>query len=220
MCDQCEDVLRDGHGPTYAILLEHLREMDADVQEPNDPLYELWKLLSKASVTSLESFSEPILEMFREKLRKHPGLWHAVVEDHYLREAFNRIPGILKRVRRLPALTINRVPADELRHFLNEATRCFVYGFFQASVALSRAALESAFNDSLREKFPYVPNVDLSQKIKKAAQFKLVSAESAFEANRVRIAANRVLHDQPASEEEALQSLVHVRGVIAELYGA
>jgi hypothetical protein len=54
MCEECRNLLRDGHGPTYSSLLEQLREMDTDVavgDDDDDPEgTNIWKLVSKASI--------------------------------------------------------------------------------------------------------------------------------------------------------------------------
>ena len=222
MCEKCKDLLRAGQGPTYTSLFEQLQEMDKDVAESDDnaELTKVWKSLSKAAMGSMESFNQSgLMEEFTRAFKKHPGLWQCVVEDHYLRECFDRIPAMVKRAGRLVPLTMGRIPSREVHHFLNEATRCFIYGFFQASAALSRAALESGLSEHLMDRLRYVPDMNLSMKIEKAAQFKQISAKSAFLANGVRVAANKVLHNKPASEGQALRYLTNARAVLAELYG-
>jgi hypothetical protein len=221
MCEECRNLLEAGHGPTYTSLFEQLQEMDKDVPEGDDNPQQtkLWKSVSKAVMRSMESFNQPgRMEDFTRAFKKHPGLWQCVVEDHYLRECFDRIPAMVKRAGRLIPLTMGRIPSHKVQHFLNEATRCFIYGFFQASAALSRAALESGLSEHLIDRLSYVPDMNLSVKIEKAAQFKLISAKSAFLANAVRVAANQVLHNKPASEGQALRSLTDARAVLAELY--
>ena len=78
--------------------------------------------------------------------------------------------------------------------------------------------MECGFNEHLKDRLTYVPDVSLSVKIEKAAHFKIISAKSASLADRARITANRVLHAQPASENKALQSLNDARSVLAEMY--
>lgn len=221
MCERCRDLLQDGHGPTYMGLLEQLRETDQEVAASDDDPEgtKVWKLVSKASIESMESFARPgLVEEFTRAFQKHPQLWQCAVEDHYVRECFERIPEMVRRAARLIPITITRVPRGEVRHFLTEATRCFIYGFYQATTALSRAAMESGLNEHLKHRLTYVPDVNLSVKIEKAAHFNLMSTKAALMANRVRVNANQVLHAQPASENKALQSLNDVREVLAELY--
>ena len=120
-------------------------------------------------------------------------------------------------IRLTPVLT-EGVPGQEVKIYLREASRCFIYGFFQASIALSRAALEAGLNDHLRKTVGTIPEVDLATKVKKAAEYKLVSAASASLGHAVRISAREVLHQKPANENSAFDTLVQARGFLMELY--
>jgi hypothetical protein len=128
MCEECRNFLRDSHGPTYSSLLEQLREMDTDVALGDDDPEgtKIWKLVSNASIESTESFHRPgVLEQFTRAFQKHPGLWQCAVEDHYLRECFDKIPEMVRRAARLIPITIIRIPNDEVRHSFTEAPAVF-----------------------------------------------------------------------------------------------
>ena len=56
----------------------------------------------------------------------------------------SEIPRMVTRALQLEPMLIEQGHADE-NPYLGEATRCFLFGLFNASVALSRSALEQAF---------------------------------------------------------------------------
>ena len=74
----------------------------------------------------------------------------------------------MSRFVRLSPVLVGVIPAKEVTVYLREGTRCFIYGFFQASIALCRAALEAGLNDHFQRKTGATPQMDLSGKIKGA----------------------------------------------------
>ena len=60
-------------------------------------------------------------------------------EKHFLRELSNRYPKIVDRSEQLEPIS----PSDTQ---LEEASRCYLYGFYRASIVLSATALESYLN--------------------------------------------------------------------------
>jgi hypothetical protein len=110
------------------------------------------------------------------------------------------------------------VPSDEVSLYLREATQTFIHGFFQASTALSRAALEAGINEHLKAKLGRVPNAELVAKIDQLERFKVIRADVSKEAHLVRKAGGFVLHRSPAPEKLAYETLLEARRVLMELY--
>lgn len=167
---------------------------------------------------SLEGLAQPDAIRLHDILRKYPSMWHWVADWWYTKEAVEIIPGLVERFLKLSPVLAGRTPSKAVNTYLREATRCFLYGFFQASIALSRAALEAGVNDHLKWKLLAVPEVDLVEKINQAARFNLLSSHNAVLANEVRTSANAVLHEQPATEQLSFDTLVKARGILLELY--
>jgi len=96
--------------------------------------------------------------------------------------------------------------------------RTYIYGFFQASIALCRAALEAGLNELLKRSMGTTPRMDLIGKINQASRFKLLDSMSASEAHEVRKAARTVLHEKPASQSLAFDTVARARGVLIKMY--
>lgn len=107
---------------------------------------------------------------------------------------------------------------QEINVYLREATQCYLYGFFQASTALFRTALEAGLQDCFDRKLGPSPGVRLYDRIGKAVEHGLLAAVVASMAREVREAANKVIHEEPITEEQAFDALVRTRCVLEELY--
>jgi hypothetical protein len=65
--------------------------------------------------------------------------------DAALTEEFiGKLPAAVDRAVRLDHIGVERVPANDLRRYFEEANRCYLYGFNVACAVLCRAILESA----------------------------------------------------------------------------
>jgi len=144
--------------------------------------------------------------------------WKFMGDKFYSREVVEHLPDMVRQFSQLRPVLVGKLPDRQVAIYMREATRCFVYGLFQGSIALSRAALEAGLNRYIEFKLGAVPPMDLKDKIEKAAQFKLIRGETASLGQEVRRLSNQVLHSKPASENMAFDALVAARGVLQELY--
>lgn len=129
-------------------------------------------------------------------------------EFHY---AFQLVE-VLKRLR---GATFNYSPPGihgraplEVVYYLREATRCFLYGLLEASVALCRACLEEALKTKLYTSAQGIemlmkepkkndrgrPRGDLERLISAAAGIQLLDGPSRILADRIRNHGNTVMH--------------------------
>ena len=198
---------------------EHIDFLDEDKDDEGDEKERrtVEKLL-RLTVSSLEGFSPQGIQTVLSIFKKDAEQWRWAVDNFYTREVVEGVHGIVNRFLRLTPVLVGVVPDSEVNVYLREASRCFIYGFFQASIALSRAALETGLNDHLRKKLRKVPEVELAKNIGQAARLKLVSPAAASLASGVRIAAREVLHRKPAKENNAFDVLVQSRVFLMELY--
>jgi hypothetical protein len=150
---------------------------------------------------------------------KYADTWQWMLDWRYCRDAIERIPGCVDRFGKLSPILIGKTSDEEVDLFLREATRCYLYGFFQASIALARSALETGLNRHLSRRLGD-PKIELDKLIDGAAKLKLLSLSSAHSAHAVRKTANKVLHGKPTTEHAAFDVLVHTRGVVLELYSS
>jgi hypothetical protein len=215
------------HLPDPLVLSEHLARALHELDEPDD------ELVPAPDPEEHREYLERVRETAREleefKMPPHPQgflppeledwYWKHTGDQFYAREAVSHLPDMVERFSRLRPILVGKLPDRRLAVYLREATRCFVYGFFQGSIALSRAALEAGLNRHVELKLGSLPQMELKETIEKAARFKLISGGTADMAQRVRKLANQVLHSKPASEALAFEALVAARGVLRELCG-
>lgn len=135
---------------------------------------------------------------------------------------------ILKRIRErsfiLDAPPIMGKAATGVVDLLGEATRCHLYGFHRACVAICRACMEKALKDTIPgpklRLAKWKPKEGHLQRLMRVARTLDLLDVSHFEmANQVRKEGNEVLHrDLQKLREESWEILVKTRGVISHLY--
>ena len=142
------------------------------------------------------------------------------LDDCLSRLIIPEIPRMVARALKLePILTDENGVANE-NPYLREATRCLLFGLFNASVALSRSALEQA----LSKKIPLViqgkSREDRLQTLIRTARVSVLKrAPVACDlADKVRKKANAIIHQGPCQESEALLVLQDTRTVLRALY--
>ena len=85
----------------------------------------------------------------REKTHNVPGNF---LDEFLCRLMLRKVPAIVRRAAGLQQLQTARRPPEDVIVCAAEAFRCFVFEFWDASVALSRAALEAALKHELHKR--------------------------------------------------------------------
>lgn len=205
----------------YPDTLQDVSEAETgEAGEPKSRRRVLGKAIREA-VSSLEGFTEEHGKAIADVLQRDPGGWEYFVDDFYSHEVVANIPGMVSRFVRLSPVLVGVIPSREVSAYLREATRCFIYGFFQATIAVCRAALDAGLNDRLEDAILALPELTLCEKIKRAGQGEdpLLTPETASLAHDVRKTANDVLHGEPTLQQDATFGvLVQTRAVLKELY--
>jgi len=173
-----------------------LRKTFQNKQEDKQTHVAIRKML-KLAVSSLEGFSDDLAAQLVSSFKEDPDYWDWIVDDHYSREAVGNIRGIVDRFSKLSHVPAGVIPSAEVTRYLREATRCYVYGFAQASIALSRAALEAGLNDYLRRKVKAAGELKLMEKVKWAERCKLIDRSCSALAEDVSKAAGMVPSLEP-----------------------
>ena len=135
---------------------------------------------------------------------------------------------ILKRIRKrsfiLEAPPIMGRASVGVVDLLGEATRCHLYGFHRACVAICRACMERALKDTIPgsqlRRAEWKPKEGELQRLMRVARTLDLLDDSHFEmADQVRKQGNSVLHRAPRKlGEESWEILTKTRGVISHLY--
>jgi hypothetical protein len=144
----------------------------------------------------------------------------AVLDELYSRELLRSVPEIVERTRSLANITLSRASGESFV-YLREAANCYIFGLPQAAVALSRAAIETPLRKSAAKQFgdKAVADLGLFALLELAVRGRILSKGNLTLAHKVRIAADRVLHEEPISTPEVLEIFEAARTVVAELTG-
>ena len=142
-----------------------------------------------------------------------------LLDEVYCRDLLKSIPEVVARTRRLSHMSLAGIAPGESLVYLREAANCYILGLPQAAVALARAAIESQLRHKAASLLgrSAVAEADLKGLLNDVRVSKLLSREGNKQAHTVRVAANRVLHEQPAAADDALEVVETARAVLLEL---
>ncbi len=112
--------------------------------------YNLRRKLLKSSLSLMTClWSKPILqEIIQDDIMQDDDFIAQVFED----EVWKELDNIIDRFKKLRKSFIKAKPSDKVKDILNEATRCYLYGFNQAAIALCRAELDYLLKEKLGKK--------------------------------------------------------------------
>jgi len=146
-------------------------------------------------------------------LDEHPDL----VNEFYCRDLLKAIPGIVERTLSLSQVTLAGITSSELV-YLREAANCYVFDLPRAAIALARAAMEGRLRKVLARTSgkEAVKKMELQGVIEELVRTRRLSSEARTRANRLRTAANGVLHDEENACTDALTSIEDARAAILE----
>ena len=171
----------------------------------------------RIATRSVESLSEQWIEKLQGLLRDDQDHFRSAIDDFYSRKAVEGIRATVNRFLRLEPALVAEIPKRDIVLYLEQATRCYLYGLSQACVALSRAAVEIALDDKF-VKHRVLPVGTMEMKIKHAQKSRFITEEAAILADRVRIAGKTVLHKKPVTDEVARDTLDAARGALVRFY--
>ena len=136
-------------------------------------------------------------------------------EFHYAFELIRVLGRLNKKTFNLEAPPISGVAPDSVVSYLRESTRCWLYGFHGASVALSRACLE----DALKVRLPRASHQqELVHLISAAKHYGVLDDCMVELAHSLRKAGNKFLHGKTITEQDSRESLDALRGIVEHLF--
>lgn len=182
---------------------------------------EEWGDARKQIIECLEGFSdEQTARWLADSIQTDPERVATIFDDFYTRDFLKKVENIVDRTMKLSAMAPKATPDSGVNLFLREASRCLIHGFWNSSVALSRAALELALKQQLKSRLAgHIPTEDdLQWLLEYANQFKVID-DARFElGDKVRKTGNKVLHGSQADQDLAWETLWAVRGVMKVIY--
>ncbi len=154
-------------------------------------------------------------------LEGHPDKFAIYIDLILTRHLLAQIDEMSSRLRETPSILLKKTPPGEWRTYLMEATRCYLYGLFQACAILSRAALHAALLARLEargQRIVPATKEEFAHVIRLASEVGILKPEDIPKANQVRESGGNAAHGQTVSQGQAKASLVKVRQLMERLY--
>lgn len=194
-------------------------EMGLDEKEEAQQVLEFVERMTGYLVGHLEGFSDAAATRIESLFREVDAPLDERIEHYYARDMLTRVPKIVNRTLKLSHVIPNKTLCGPTVVYLKEATRAYLFGFWNASVALSRAAVEQGLRQVANEQFNQ--DLDTLQELTDAGfRLGLLDRPHADSASTVVRVGNQVLHRHPADEAQAWDVLCAARGVLLHLFGA
>jgi hypothetical protein len=206
---------------------EKLKELDPEADEEMEPnekeearrTLEFVERMTGYLVGRVVGFSDAAATKIESMARDVGVPLDEEIEHYYVRDMLERVPKMVDRTMKLSHITPQKAPLGPTEVYLKEATRTYLFGFWDASVALSRAAVEQGLRQAAKERFNQNLKT-LRELIDAGLLLGLLDNPNKDLADKVVDAGNRVLHRQPADETEAWDVLCAARGVLLHLVSA
>lgn len=171
---------------------------------------------------SLEGFSDDgmnsLIAFWKDMDRRSVFGFKDLLEDAYFRDLLKQVPKMVDRTLQLSQIVANRIPSTPTSAYLQEATRTYIAGFWQASVALSRAAVEEALREKAKNRNLGVEAYELKLLLQAACRLGILDNAHLQLAREVQVIGNQVLHGKPTNDSEAWDALCAARGVLRHLF--
>jgi hypothetical protein len=144
------------------------------------------------------------------------------LDDCLSRFMVSEIPRMVSRALQLEPLLVDQSARVDENPYLREATRCFMFGLFNAAVALSRSALELALSKKIPTLLQGKAREDRLQTLVRTARTSILkrAPEICDLADRTRKRTNLIIHGKACQESEALAILQDTRRILRFLYAA
>jgi hypothetical protein len=138
------------------------------------------------------------------------------LDEVYCRDLLRDVPQFVERTLSFSKISLAGIAQGESLVYLKEAANCYIYGLSQAAIALARAALEIHLRSKASALLGrvVVAEMDLKDLIDDRRLAGVLRPDVRAKAHEVRMAANRVLHEEPATSDEALRVVEATRLVL------
>lgn len=183
---------------------------------------------AKSDSDRIKAYNHLKRELIKKSLSLMTCLWSTLIlqeiirddvmqDDDFIGEVFeNEVwkerDNIIDRFKKLRKSFIKTKPSDKVKDILAEATKCYVYGFNQAAVALCRAAVDYLLKEKLGKKED--EEHKLSYLIREARNEGFLSKDKMKKkAWNVKEIGDRVMHAHPY-EFDALKIINDTREVL------
>lgn len=173
--------------------------------------------IAEELIEGREAFTDERLEVLERALRNEPEITEGEIDRVLTSRALAEIGAMTRRIVDLSKLQSVRIPSRQTATYVREAARSYFYGLFQASVVMSRAALEQALKEVLgfQDTEDFIPFKELRKNASKKGILDDVTGEATKDFFRE---ASAVTHHKPTDSEKALGILDRSRALIEQIY--
>lgn len=129
--------------------LDDLSDLSLQEQQETVEARKIVEVIVSEVIKSRETLSEGRLRTIENLVRSDPGLIAHFLDEYFTREVIDAVPGYVRRTLELSPLEAADTPSKVTNTYIREATRTYILGLPQASIALCRAALEQGLKERL-----------------------------------------------------------------------
>lgn len=184
----------------------------------------LLRSIQKIFVGERERLSSEIMEAIESGAI--PEATEAALVGTYAREVAELFPKLIERAAALSILAATSKPPKQVQHYLEEATKCFVYGRFISSLVMCRGALEEGIRDlidrlGLQDEFDRFPRKQSEGELSRMIRYcdvRPISGVSWGDADQVRRQANNAAHGNPPQSQKCRSLFEDTRSVLLQIY--
>ena len=156
----------------------------------------------------VKEFIETLREELGEEIKDDPDSYSDIILNEFIDQE-----GILERVKKLEIPILNRPIPIQYKGFIQEANKCYIYGFHRGCIAICRTIIETAIEAALRKKRRNIYEINkmkseeglLSFIINEARRAGKLDQEAANKAHEIRKMANRYIHGNIPAEHRNLE---------------
>jgi hypothetical protein len=154
---------------------------------------------------------------------RRPAALPAAVAEYVIREMGESFPGIAERLCTFQVTPVTDAVPSTVTQYAREACRCYLHGFFSASLVLCRSCVESAIETKLDQK-GLRKQLDALGFNKVQGLLKLAVTSGVLDdltcrmADEIRRSANKAVHGSVPPETECRERLGQARAVLRHLY--
>jgi hypothetical protein len=173
--------------------------------------------IAEELIEGREAFTDERFEILERALRSEPEITEHEIDRVFATRTLAGISGMTHRVVDLSKLQSARIPSPQTETYVREAARSYLYGLFQASVVMTRAALEQALKEvlELQGVEDFIPFADLRKQASKKGILDDVTGPATKD---LFSEASGVTHHKPTDSGRALSILERSRGLIEQIY--
>jgi hypothetical protein len=194
-----------------------LRELPPGEREQHGKARKMLEVIVDDVISSRETLADNKLAFIEHLFESSPEVIEDILDERFTRDFVHSVSGCVERLLQLSRLEGSRIPSKITNGYLREAIRAYVLGLPQASVALSRAAMEQA----LKENIGYQSTrtfVRMNDLLDEAEGAEVIDPTIRIAARSVADEADDVLHEKPTSLDKAYDVLLNLRGILQHLY--